>query len=183
MTAPKIETVCPDCGGWHAAVANERYEALKVQACTALDASTPEIYHAFGIDAPGGRWDIDDDTATIRFTGADGRAAAARFQFIGTFARRSDTFKWGWDHPATTELNRHAADRARATGQQIGSDILTSNLVTLPEAEVWHLAKITAHLSDLPATYRVPASAPGTPQDAMVWWYLAFDRPAWEPRA
>ena len=178
-----IRYACPECGAWHDARANDAYDALKTRACTAIDDTVVEVYESVAINAPKGRWDIDDDSATIRFTTAEGRISAAKFGFVGTFARKSDSFKWGWDHPSTTDLNRGPADRARAEGQRLDADLLTHNLLELPEEEVWHLAKITAYLSDMPATYRIPATDPETPETEKVWWYLAFDRPRWEATA
>ena len=183
MTDTPIRYACPDCKAWHDAKPNPAYEDLKARACTSLDDSFVKVYDEFAINEPGGRWDIEDDTATIRFTSVTGRVAAARFGFVGSYARKSASFKWGWDHPSATDINRGPADRARAEGEAIDSDILRHNLLEMPEDETWHLAKITAHLSDMPATYRVPATAPETPEGEKVWWYVAFDRPVWEGRA
>lgn len=172
MTELSIRIACSKCGSSQTIENNDEFNRLIELACISLGQSTPEIYESFGIANSGGRWDIDDDEGVIRFTQAGGRACTAQFDFIGTWADESETFKWGWDHPYATNATRFAADQVYEIGQQIDAIPMTTNLIGATENDVWHLAKLAAYLAERPATYRARANE-------KAWMYFAFANPAW----
>ncbi|MBD3625208.1 MAG: hypothetical protein HUJ24_07485 [Rhodobacteraceae bacterium] len=163
---------CADCGGSHEPAPNDAFDDLVRTACTALDESFVPLYRDLGLDQPGGRWNSVDQRGELHWTTHDGRSATSAFQFIGTWAPASETFKWGWDHPYATPATRAAADMTRQEGAHIGSEVMTCNLIGASEPDTWHLTKIAAWLSGLPATYRAKVND-------KAWWYIAFDHPRW----
>jgi hypothetical protein len=171
MVNSPFQIECPKCNNFHDPVHNSAFDELLNTSCVAIDASFPQIYDEFGIGA-GGRWDADDDTGIIRFTHDDGRSCDALFQFVGTWAIESQTFKWGWDHPHQTEAIQNAANCVLDEGNKINAQVLTSNMLKVCEEDVWHLAKITAYLSNLPANYRARVND-------KVWWYICIGYPEW----
>ncbi len=172
MTGTPIKVQCTECNGFHDPAPNADFDTLSAMACTEVDATTQDIYETFGINRSGGRWDIDDKAGVITFTMADGRACDADYGFVGTWAVDNETFKWGWDHPYATDATRAAADEVLKQGKALDAKVLATNLLKLPEREVWHLVSIAAFLAQLPAIFRGRANE-------KAWMYFAFGRPTW----
>ena len=171
-----IQVRCAACNNYHDAEPNQEFDALMHMACAELDASTAPYYQEWNLTDPSGRWHYEDDTATLCFDFADRRTAAAPYQLVGSYVEEDGTFRWGWDHPGATPLNRRAADTAKAEGERLCAEVLTRSMLKAPMDAIWHVAKITAFLSELPAVYRTKVSE-------HAWWVVALGTPAWRASA
>ena len=177
LTTPEeydgIELECPECGNYHPAPDDPAFEELLRVACDTVTQTTDQMYHKFRILEPGGRWDTDDENGVIWWTNEDGAIARADYNFVGGWIEATESFKWGWDHPHSTAATIGASDRLKLYGEEHCHSVLTTNLLLVTEHDTWHLAKITAFLSNLPGVYRAKVND-------RAWAYFAFAEPSWE---
>ena len=150
---------CPECGNYHRDL-TPAFQGLVMEACAAVVPSSRRMHREFKIDAPGTTWQADPDTGlfSIRVPGS-GRALS-EYHAVGTWVERSGSFKWSWawdeeDRPGTTK----AADHARRVGAHYWLRALTAPTLFVGETEAWHLAMVTAYLSDHPAVTAVPTES------------------------
>lgn len=147
---------CPECGRYHRDL-TPAFQGLVMEACAAVIPSSRRMHRQFKIDDPETTWRADPDVGlfSIRVPGA-GRAIS-EYHSVGTWIEHSGSFKWSWawdetDRPCTTK----AADHARRVGAHYWLRALTAPTLYVGETEAWHLAMVTAYLSDHPAVTAVP---------------------------
>jgi hypothetical protein len=165
---------CTECGNLHLPKPHSAFDKLVRTACSSIEASKLKLYKEFRIGEHDGRWDMNPDQGTFWFTHRDGTVAEASFGFVGTWIENTHSFKWAWDHPYTTPATESPAKRVLAYGKEHDCEALSSNLLMLNENEAWHMAAVTAHLSEYPLTYRAKVND-------KAWLYFALSAPQWRP--
>ena len=99
------------------------------------------------------RWDMDLDEGTLTWTFAD-KVVTAPIQVVGTYAVRSKTFLWGWDHPSISEpLSKHAA-LTKAYGEKKKIKALTQRKIVCTEEEAWTFTAMAVELGKAQGAYR-----------------------------
>lgn len=102
-------------------------------------------------------WSADQDAGRIRFTFADGTAAEAELQIVGTYNTSDGTFLWGWDHPSVAESLRKHAMLAKQFGEKHGLTKFTERKVNCSEDDAWEFTAVAARLGKANGAYRGPA--------------------------
>ena len=104
-------------------------------------------------------WSVDEKKGKIVFSFADGVAASAAVQIVGTFQPAENSFMWGWGHPSVVpDLQQHAA-RVKAFGEEYGSPEFTTRKVPCTEDRAWEYTALAMLLSEANGAYRVQLGA------------------------
>ena len=121
-------------------------------------------------------WSVDEKMGKIIFSFADGVAASAPVQIVGTFHTTENSFMWGWGHPSVApDLQQHAA-RVKAFGVEYGAEEFTTRKVQCTEDRAWEYTALAMLLSEANGAYRVMV---GTDTAVfMTFGEVALDRPA-----
>jgi hypothetical protein len=141
---------------------DEQFAAMAASAYEELEAKQKRLEVEYGIGTfP--RWHYDQDTALLRFFDADGRTRlVAEFIDIGSFARRSHSWKWAWSNSSVPPEMRQKADRLRELCASTGQAIFhQEDAVEIDEAQAWELAAIAVMHLGAAGCYRAPASDGG----------------------
>src|SRR4030095_8204149 len=106
------------------------------------------------------RWWFDQEKSTIQFfDGMDRLGLEADFIDIGSFSRRSSTWKWAWCNDSVLPDLRNRATGLKPLGTITGMDIFTREEPSkVDEDMAWELAAMSVlHLSAV-GCYRAPSS-------------------------
>ena len=165
---------CPGCDTPHEADQPQAFTDLTEAQCTALGESSQEVYEAFDIGQPGGRWEVHPEQARFTFTRADGRQCHARYGVIGSYNQVTHSWLWAWAWPAEwmPAPALGVAQDLLDFGLQKDWQPLTEERLRLNEHEAWHMTKLAAWNAGFPMVYRGPVNECN-------YHYFAIDRPVW----
>lgn len=138
---------------------DRRFAALAAAACRALEEKQERLGAEYRLGTFA-RWHYDQDTALLRFFDEAGRVRLiADFIDIGSFSRKSETWRWAWSNDSVPLMMRQKAYRLRelcaATGQAI---FHREDAFKIEEAKAWELAAIAVMHLGAVGCYRAPAS-------------------------
>ncbi|MEM6608052.1 MAG: DUF6882 domain-containing protein [Pseudomonadota bacterium] len=147
---------CPECGGYHRDL-TPAFQGLVMEACAAVIPTSRQMHREFLIDAPETSWRYDTQMGLCTLSTPGRGRSHAEFQSVGTWIEHTGNFKWAWAwDDAERAENAKAADHARRIGAHYWLRSLTAPTIYVGETEAWHLAMVTAYLSDLPAVSAAP---------------------------
>jgi hypothetical protein len=127
----------------------EMVEELRVKN-TALDAK-------YGI-GQGGRWDVDQDTATLVFSDANGTPQQrCRMQIVGDVSTRSGTWMWSWGNSSVEPRCKDRMDEVRRYGREHGLAHWDERVFEATEEDGWEFAAVATHVLQGVGAYRGPA--------------------------
>lgn len=104
-------------------------------------------------------WSADLDAGNLVFDFADGTAATAAIQVVGTYNQADGSFLWGWDHPSVPEALRAHAQLARDWGEQQGAADFAARKLLCSEDDAWGFAAVANRLAEANGVYRGTAGS------------------------
>lgn len=104
------------------------------------------------------RWDLDQETGLLVFTGKK-LTATAPAQIVGTYSTVSETWLWAWDNPSLLPPLQEHARRVKEYGERHGIAALTTRKLECDEDEAWRLTALACHLCEAQGAYRGPAGS------------------------
>ncbi|MEM9317918.1 MAG: DUF6882 domain-containing protein [Pseudomonadota bacterium] len=162
---------CPECGRYHRDV-TPAFQGLVNESCAAVVPTSRRLHREFRVDDPQASWRYDSDTGLFALSVPGRGRCLSQFQIVGTWIENSGSFKWSWAwQEEAQDGTRKAADYARRVGAYYWMRALTAPTLYVGETEAWHLAMVTAYLSELPAVTAVPTDGGKA--------FLILDRPVW----
>lgn len=99
------------------------------------------------------RWDVDQSTATIRWTFPD-KHVEAPVQILGSFSPGSGTWMWSWANDSIVPQCRAAAEAVKVWGEANSQAALATAKFQVPEEQAAELAVIAFRLSGLTGFYK-----------------------------
>jgi hypothetical protein len=142
---------------------DQRFAALAASAYAELEGKQKrlEVEYRIGTFA---RWHYDQDTAVLRFFNEDGRTKlVAEFIDIGSFSRKSNTWRWAWSNSSVPPEMRQRGSKLRelcaSTGQPMFHQVNAFEIDD--ESAAWDLAAIAIMHLGAVGCYRAPASDGG----------------------
>jgi hypothetical protein len=147
----------------------QRFAALAASAYVEVEEKQKRLEAEYGIGTFS-RWHYDMETALLRFLDADGRPRlVAEFIDIGSFSRKSETWRWAWANEHVPPEMRQKSEKLNELCASTGLAIFRQeNAFKIDEARAWELAAIAVkHLSAV-GCYRAPAS------DGVLYVFLAL---------
>lgn len=141
---------CPECGRYHRDT-TPAFQGLVMEACAAVIPTSRRMHRKFKIDGPETTWTALADEGLICIDTPGQGKSYANYHSVGSWDEGSGAFKWSWaleedERPSTIK----AVDHARRVGSHYWLRSLTAPTLYVGENEAWHLAMITAYLSDHP---------------------------------
>ncbi|WP_095095826.1 DUF6882 domain-containing protein [Pseudomonas sp. Irchel 3A5] len=110
------------------------------------------------------RWWMDQTNATVQFFDENDRLAVeANILNIGSFAPKSDTWKWAWCNPSVEPELRDKALPLKNLRDITGIELFGSEEAFAVEGEsmAWELAAIAVHYLNAEGCYRAPTGEEG----------------------
>lgn len=148
---------------------DERFAALTASAYAELEAKQKRLEIEYGIGTfP--RWHYDQDTALLRFFDENGNARlVAEFIDIGSFSRKSHTWKWAWSNSYVPSEMRQKGSKLKELRVSTGQPIFDQeDAFKIDESGAWDLAAISVMHLGAVGCYRAPAS------DGILYVFLAL---------
>jgi len=102
------------------------------------------------------RYDIDQDTGTITFSGGREESVVGDIQVVGTWAYKRNSWRWAWANSSILEPLTTASAATRDFGEEHELSELTEATWTAEEEDAWAMTAITAYLSQAEGAYRCP---------------------------
>ena len=109
------------------------------------------------------RWELDQDTEQISFYDDEGNIAlTASFRFIGSYAPKSDSWKWGWSNQSITPSLREKSIPLKKLKEITGFDLFGfEGTFDVDEPMAWELAAMATQILGADGCYRAPSSDDG----------------------
>jgi hypothetical protein len=141
---------------------DQRFADLAACAYEELEAKQERLETEYKIGSFA-RWHYDQDTALLRFFDENGRARlVAEYIDIGSFSRKSRTWKWAWSNSSVPPEMRQKADRLRELCTSTAQPIFhQEDAFEIDESRAWELAAIAVMHLGAVGCYRAPASDGG----------------------
>ncbi|WP_245589263.1 DUF6882 domain-containing protein [Chitinimonas koreensis] len=102
------------------------------------------------------RWDYDQPTAQLVFSGADIPDLIFDIEFAGTLSTAGNTWKWAWANFSLLPAVRSRIAAVREHGEAHDYPYLTVPLWTADEEDGWYMAGIAAEILGGHGVYRAP---------------------------
>lgn len=131
------------------------WQAYTSECCRSLEEKQNALRERFQFDHYP-RWDYDQQSARLIFSGADAPDLVADVEFVGTLSTMSDTWKWSWANFSLLEPVRSRIAAARDLGEVHGYPHLTVPLWPAEMADGWHMTGIAAEVLGAHGAYHVP---------------------------
>jgi hypothetical protein len=123
------------------------------------------------------RWDWDQRTGELVFSGDGAPAVRARVHFVGSVSTVSGTWLWSWANFSLARKVRRLAGSVREFGERKDYPHLTTPRWPATEADGWDMAAVAAELLDADGVYRTPG------ETGFLFMVLTRVRRARPPRA
>ena len=109
------------------------------------------------------RWELDQESEQIYFLDESGKIAVqASFIFIGSYAPKSDSWKWGWSNQSITPSLREKALPLKRLKEVTGFDLFGfEGTFDVDEPMAWELAAMSVQLLNAEGCYRAPSDDGG----------------------
>lgn len=144
-------------------MADHDFEHLLETAMQELMAKQEGLQRDFGLGDMA-RWWLDQPSGTIQFFDEQDRLAVeARILNIGSFAPKTDTWKWAWSNPTVEPGLREKALQLKALEGITGIALFASEeaFPVGDEGMAWELAAIAVHHLKAVGCYRAPSGNDG----------------------
>lgn len=102
------------------------------------------------------RYDYDQESATLVFSGADRPNLKFTIQVIGSWAAKSGTWLWAWENDSILVGARDHVHVLQKFGAQCGFDRLSNAYFEATEADAWQLTHVACLLLQGDGVYRAP---------------------------
>lgn len=102
------------------------------------------------------RYDYDQKSATLVFSGADRPNLSMNIQVVGSWAAESGTWLWAWDNDTILPTAREHVQVLQKFGQENGFERLTEAHWEADQADAWQVARIACLLLQGDGIYRAP---------------------------
>lgn len=159
----KIELLCDGCYEEKKAKSIRRlsgenlhkWETWSSQCCDDLEKMQDELADRFRInDYP--RWDYQQESAELIFSGADMPDLIAEIEFVGSVSTTTDTFKWSWSNFDVLEKVRSKIGAVRDFGDENDFPHLTIPKWEASQIDGWLMAAVAAKILGGVGVYRAP---------------------------
>ncbi|GLR12204.1 hypothetical protein GCM10007907_09940 [Chitinimonas prasina] len=159
-----IQLLCSGCYddglaksvGYLAGDALIAWEAYVDDCCQSLNSKQSILQDDFQINQYP-RWDYDQATAQLVFSGADVPDLIADVEFVGTLSTVSHTWKWSWTNFSLLAPVRSRINAVRAVGEANNYPHLLVPLWHADQADGWHMTSIATDVLGGIAAYRAPS--------------------------
>lgn len=102
------------------------------------------------------RYDYDQESATLIFSGADRPNLKLTIQVIGSWAAKSGTWLWAWENDSILLDAREHVHVLQQFGKQCAFERLSNAYFEATEADAWELTHIACLLLQGDGVYRAP---------------------------
>lgn len=102
------------------------------------------------------RYDYDQESATLVFSGADRPNLKLTIQVIGSWAAKSGTWLWAWDNDSIRVGAREHVHVLQKFGLENGFQRLSDALWDATEADAWEMTHVACLLLQADGVYRAP---------------------------
>lgn len=168
---PKLALLCTDCyekarernrrlieplRPGQLSVSDEEYSELVRNAHAWCEARVADAKARWRFNA-WANWYFDAERRILRFYDDEsGPSVVADATVIGSFSRKTNTWKWGWANEGYSEESRAASRPIQVFGEVRGIRTLSEAHWPAEEVDGWEVAQIAARLLDAEAIYRAP---------------------------
>jgi hypothetical protein len=102
------------------------------------------------------RYDYDQESATLVFSGAERPNLKLTIQVIGSWAAKSGTWLWAWDNDSILVGARDHVHVLRKFGLENGFQRLSEALWDAEQADAWQMTHVACLLLQADGVYRAP---------------------------
>jgi hypothetical protein len=102
------------------------------------------------------RYDYDQESATLVFSGADRPNLTLNIQVIGSWAAESGTWLWAWENDSILPSAKEHVHVLRRFGEQNGFQRLTEAMWEADQAAAWEMTRVACLLLQADGIYRAP---------------------------
>jgi hypothetical protein len=104
------------------------------------------------IDRP--RWDWDDSSAILAFSGPDGPTVRIHCSVVGT--TQGNKWQWSWTNKNIPLYAKIDVEKGREFGEKNGCEKLTTAFLKADEYTGWKMTSVTEHILEDPGAHRFP---------------------------
>jgi hypothetical protein len=102
------------------------------------------------------RYDYDQESATLVFSGTDRPNLKFTIQVIGSWAAKSGTWLWAWDNDSILLGAREHVHMLQKFGEQCGFQRMSEALWEAEQADAWEMTSVACLLLQADGVYRAP---------------------------
>ena len=102
------------------------------------------------------RYDYDQESATLVFSGAERPNLTMNIQTIGSWAAESGTWLWAWDNDSILASAREHVHMLKKFGEQNGFERLSEALWKAEQTDAWEMSRLACLLLQADGVYRAP---------------------------
>lgn len=131
------------------------WEAWTADCCRTLSEKQNTLWERFQINSYP-RWDYDQESARLVFSGADMPDLIADVEFVGTLSTVSNTWKWAWANFSLLAPVRSRIGAVRDLGETKDYPHLRVPMWYADQQEGWHMAGVATEILGAQGAYRAP---------------------------
>jgi hypothetical protein len=110
--------------------------------------------------APFSAWHIDEETATLSFTGSDEKTAHYQLIPIGTYLPESQSFAWAWANDTFPESSRRKASQIKGLTARTGYRVFEVPQLPANATDIDELCALALQAFNGTAVFKVKSSIP-----------------------
>src|SRR5215213_2040013 len=103
------------------------------------------------------RYDWNQDTQELVFSNRGRPTVVAKIQFVGSFSKRSNTWRWAWANDTVVPAMKQDVLRVKALGEERGWDRLVTPQWSAAEQDGWDMTAVAAHVLGAAGAYGTPS--------------------------
>lgn len=102
------------------------------------------------------RWDLNQETGELIFSNKGLPTVIAKFQFVGSFSEKSNTWLWSWGNSSILPTLSHKVEAIKQYGEKNDIRKLTERKWPAEQIDGWEMAAVTNYLLKAKGVYRPP---------------------------
>lgn len=133
-----------------------QWESWSNNCCKVLSEKQSALWEKFSINQYP-RWDYDQESAQLIFSGADTPDLVADVEFVGSLSTVSDTWKWSWANFSLLPQVRSRISAVRDFGEAHDYPSLIVPMWYADQPDGWHMTGIAAEILGAQGGYCAPS--------------------------